>query len=238
MKTSSSENEIHPFSEEIPEQFIVTEQELDPEVYEQFLASYKDPPSDYSTLIKKSRLLFDESLPVLEKQFLLAQLAQCGTPEAYRLIEQYNAHPDPALEQWSRIAYYECRMRLEQDLLDEPVGLISTGLGGAGERLRYIYVLGLCNSCPAKIKQHIKESLEAICQQHDAVLEEVDVYPAYLFVQVLVSMKVAVGEVIEESIVSLNQQDTLFSEDYLVTNVSKPTDEEIQAFLKPLRLEG
>ena len=75
------------------------------------------------------------------KEFFYKSRASWGTAEAYRLLQEYCTRPDPALAQWSRIAMYECRMRLESDLLDEPVGLISTGLGGDGERLRYIFVL-------------------------------------------------------------------------------------------------
>ena len=60
---------------------------------------------------------------------------------------------------WSKIALYECRMALEGDLLEEPVGIISTGLGGAEHRLRYLVAVGL--SCaplhdaqPRRLESH------------------------------------------------------------------------------------
>ena len=144
----------------------------------------------------------------------------------------------PALEQWSTIALYECRMRLEQELLDEPIGLISTGLGGEGHRLRYLVVLGFRHMCPQEgQQQRMKEMLQYICQRHDSALEQVEFHPSYLLVQVLVSLDVAVGEVIEESMFSLNQQNPQIYQDYLVTNVEEPTDEEIQEFLNELRAE-
>ncbi|MCI5210482.1 MAG: hypothetical protein D3910_17215, partial [Candidatus Electrothrix sp. ATG2] len=55
-----------------------------------------------------------------------------------------------------------------------------------------------------------------------------------LVVQVLVPMDVAVGEVIEESIASLNRGQEEVYQDYLVTNVSEPTEEEIREFLDGL----
>ncbi|MCW5209932.1 hypothetical protein VU10_07135 [Desulfobulbus sp. US1] len=52
--------------------------------------------------------------------------------------------------------------------------------------------------------------------------------------QVLVPIDVAVGKVIEESIDRLNRVEKFFRQEYLVTNVSVPTDEEIREFLGDL----
>ena len=124
---------------------------------------------------------------------------------------------------------------MESDLLDESVGLISTGLGGDGERLRYIFVLALQGESPAGEKEReIREALDTVCRQYRSLVEEVQFRPSCLSVQVLVPMDVAVGEVIEASIARLNRKDKQVWQDYLVTNVSVPTEEEIQDFLNGL----
>ncbi len=49
-------------------------------------------------------------------------------------------------------------------------------------------------------------------------------------------MDIAIGEVIEESIARLNQGDKQVRlVEYIVTNVSVPTDEDIQEFLDELQ---
>ena len=225
------------FSEIFPDQFIVTDKELDQELYEQFMTEQEwiDPQPDSASLVRQGKELSGNTMSISEKKRILVQLASWGTAEAYRLLQEYCTRPDPALEQWSRIALYECRMRLESDLLDEPVGLISTGLGGDGQRLRYIFVLAFCGEAPAEeVQREIGEGLDKVCQEHRSVVEQAQFRSSCLYVQVLVPMDVAVGEVIEESIAWLNQQKEEFLPDYLVTNVSVPTEEEIQSFLDEL----
>jgi hypothetical protein len=169
LKFSETGEGSHDFSEIISEQFIVTDKELDRDLYDQFLDFLQetDTPSDYSALLRQGKKLSDNIMPTSQKQMVLAQLARLGTAEAYRLLQQYCTRSDPALAPWSRIALYECQMRLEQELLDEPVGLISTGLGGDGQRLRYIFVLALQGEASAEgDQQEMLEALDKVCQRH------------------------------------------------------------------------
>lgn len=228
------------FFETMPGHFIVTEDELDQKVYEQFLSELEwfEPCPDYSSLIRQGKQLVESGesgMSISQKKLALVQLALWGSAEAYRLVQKYSARPDQGLEEWSRIALYECRMRMESDLLDEPVGLISTGLGGDGDRLRYIFVLAFSGEFLAEEQQQeIREILDNVCQKHRSLVEEAQFRPSCLYVQVLVPMDVAVGVVIEESITRLNRGKKEVHQDYLVTNVSVPTEEEIQGFLDGL----
>jgi len=236
--SSGNRGKVTEFSEMFPGQFIITEKELDQELYELFITEQEwiDPQPDYASLFRQGEQLSGNAIPISEKKSILVQLACLGTAEAYRLLLKYCTQPDPALEQWSMIAMYECRMRLESDLLDEPIGLISTGLGGDGERLRYVVVFAFQEEAPAEGQQReIGEGLDKVCQRYRSVVEQVQFRPACLYVQVLVPMDVAVGEVIEESIARLNRRDELFRQEYLVTNVSVPTEEEIWEFLDGLQ---
>jgi hypothetical protein len=237
LKFSDDGENFYDFSEIIPEQFIVTDKELDRNLYDQFLDLLRetDMPTDSSVLLRQGGELSDNTMPISQKQLVLAHLARRGTAEAYRLLQHYCSRPDPALEQWSRIALYECRMRLEQDLLEAPVGLISTGLGGDGQRLRYVFVLSFQGDPQEKERhQEMRETLDKVCQRYRSAIEEAQFRPSCLYAQVLVPMDVAVGEVIAESIALLNQRKEELCQDYLVTNVSVPTDEVTQEFLDGL----
>ncbi len=224
-------------SEIIPDQFIVTEKELNQEMYELFMTELEwiDPQPDYASLIRQGEQLTDKTMPISQKKLALVELAQWGTSEAYRVVQKYSARPDPGLEEWSRIALYECRMHLEEELLGQPVGLISTGLGGDGQRLRFIFVLVFQDETPEeKQQQNMRETLDEVCERYGSGVEQMQFRPSCLVVQVLVPIDVAVGVVIEESVASLNRGKEEVCQDYLVTNVVKPTEEEIQGFLDGL----
>jgi len=232
-----NEEEATDFLETMPDQFIVTEKEVDQNVYEQFLTELGrlDMQPDYAVLLRQGRELFGTTQPLSRKKRLLVQLAQSGTIEAFHLLRQYNTRPDPALEHWSRIALYECRMHLESELLGASVGLVSTGLGGEGERLRYIFVLPWQGEMPAEEqRQEIREALNMVCQQHRSFAEEIQFRGACLYVQMLVPLDVAIDEVIEAGIARLNTREEKVRQEYLATNVAVPREEEIQSFLDEL----
>ncbi len=226
------------FAEILPDQFIVTEKGLDQAVYEQFLAVREEestPPADYADLFRQGKQLVTKTMPVSQKKLILVELARWGTAEAYRLLQEYYARSDSGLEEWSRIALYECRMRLEQSLLDVPVGLISTGLGGDGQRLRFIFVLAFQGEVPGKEQlQAMRKVLDEVCERYGAGVERAKFRASCLVVQVIVPMDIAVGEVIEQSIAELNQEGDQTREEYMATNVAEPTEEEIEHFLDGL----
>jgi hypothetical protein len=77
----------------------------------------------------------------------------------------------------------------------------------------------------------MRRILDEACRQYNSGIEQAEFRPSCLYVQVLVP----VAAVIEESVVLLNRGKEAFSQDYLVTNASVPTEEEIQVFLGGLR---
>jgi len=57
-------------------------------------------------------------------------LAHLGTPESCRILEKYLKSPETNLRDWALLSQKECRMFLENVLLEEEGGFISTGLEG------------------------------------------------------------------------------------------------------------
>ena len=224
---------------QVPERFIVAEEELDRTVYEEYSRYVQHLafcPQEEGASEESQTPLFDPATSPELKRETLARLARLGTVDAYRIIERYAANPDASVAPWSKIALYECRMALESDLLEENVGIISTGLGGVEHRLRHIAVVGLSGMPLHEMQQDsLEDAWRTVCGQHDSMLERIQFYPGYVMVTVLVSMETAVGTVIEESIATANNVDgTVLQHDYFVTNVNVPTDEEIQRILKEI----
>jgi hypothetical protein len=228
------EEEISGFLSDIPDRFIVTEEELDGAVYEEY-EKYAErlmtclPQVD---VVEMRQTVFDPNASIDAKREMLVRLARCGTVDAYRAIEQYVKNSDPALAQWSKVALYECRMGLESELLEEPVGIISTGLGGAQHRLRYLVAIGLsCGPLNDGQRRRAESVWRTICGQHDSILEGVSFHPSHVILTLLVSMKTAVGTVIEAGIAAANGDAPILQRHYFVTNVAVPTEEEIQRVL-------
>jgi len=238
MKRSKGQNEddenLHDFLSQIPDRFFVAEEELDRAVYEEYERCAEHLMNCLPQVdgLEMRQALFDPTVPLDAKREMLVRLVLCGTVDAYRAIEQYVKNADPALEQWGKIALCECRMRLESELLEEPVGIVSTGLGGAQHRLRYLVVIGLaCGVLHDGQRRRAESAWRTICGQYDSVLECVNVFPTHVILTLLVSMETAVGAVIDAGIAAANGDDPILRRQYFVTNVAVPTEEEIQRIL-------
>jgi hypothetical protein len=225
------------FLSQIPDRFIVAEEEVDRAVYEEYerYAERLVTCQPQETGLEARQTLFDPTAPLEAKREMLARLAQCGTVDAYRAIEQYVKNPDPALARWSKVALYECRMGLESELLEEPVGIISTGLGGSQHRLRYLVAIGIsCGPLHDRQRGRLEAAWRTTCERYDSVLEHVHVHPPHVLFTLLVSMETAVGTVIDAGIAAANGDAPILRRNYFVTNVAVPTEEEIQQVLNEL----
>jgi hypothetical protein len=126
-------------------------------------------------------------------------------------------------------------MALEGELREEPVGIISTGLGGAQHRLRYFVAVGLaCAPLHDAQRARLESAWRTICERYDSVLEQVRFNPDHVIITLLVSMETPVGTVVDEGIAAANGDDPLLRRNYFVTNVTIPTDEEIRRVLKKI----
>lgn len=225
---------------QIPDRFIVTEEEIDWTVHEEYAnyvqrlkagQSHEDGPETCQTL-------FDPATPLETKRETLATLALCGTVDAYRAIEQYVKNPDPVLAHWSKVALYECRMALESELLEKPVGMISTGLGGVQHRLRYLVVVGFSGPVlDDGQRRRLESAWRTVCGQDDSILEGVSFHPSHVVLTLLVSLETAVGTVIDAGIAAANGDAPFLRQNYFVTNAAVPTEEEIQRILTEISTE-
>ena len=77
------------FSEIVPDQFIVTDKELDQALYEQFMTEQEwiNPQPDYTILVRQGKELSGSTMPISEKKRILMQLASWGTALIIRLLQ-------------------------------------------------------------------------------------------------------------------------------------------------------
>lgn len=131
-------------------------------------------------------------------------------------------------------------MFLESFLLDESVGVVMTGLGGEGPRLRFFFVIQSRNDASFTSAQKVTIELvfSYICSRFDSILEEIRVHQDYATMRVLVPLGVAVGELVEGGIGECNTFGDFLDVNYYVTNDRIPTETEILHYLQELGRGG
>jgi len=191
---------------------------------------------DYEEVLAESDKLFYEHTPIELKKRILILLAHLGTAESCRALEKYLKTSKGNLRDWVLLSLKECRTFLESVLLQEEGGFISTGLGGKDNKLRYYFIAGSKDGLPF-LETHrntLKRGFETISLKYKSEIEEINFEATYAMIGILIPMDVAVGEVIEEGISECNKMNEFLFPDYYVTNVKKPTPEEISKYLEEI----
>jgi hypothetical protein len=191
---------------------------------------------NYEEVLTESDKLFYKHTPIESKKRILILLAHIGTAESCRTLEKYLKISEGDLRDWALLSLKECRTFLESVLLQEEGGFISTGLGGKDNKLRYYFIVGSKDGLPFSEthKNTLKRSFETISLKYKCEIEEMNFEAAYAMMRILIPMDVAVGEVIEEGISECNKVNEFLFPDYYVTNVKKPTPEEISKYLEEI----
>ena len=192
---------------------------------------------DYKEVLKESKNLFSENTPLETKKRILILLAHFGTTESYRTLEKYLNRSERSLRDWALLSLKECRMFLESALLEEEGGFISTGLGGKDNKLRYYFIVSSKNGLTfsESHRDTLKRGFETISQKYNSEIEEINFETNYAMIRILIPIDVAVGDVIEEGISECNKIEEFLFFHYYVTNVKKPTNEEILEYLEEIR---
>ena len=167
-------------------------------------------------------------------------MAHLGTAESCRTLEKYLKISEGNLRDWALLSLKECRTFLESVLLQEEGGFISTGLGGKDNKLRYYFIVSSNDGLPFSEthRNTLKSGFGTISPKYKSEIEEINFGATYVMIGILIPMDVAVGEVIEEGISECNKMSEFLFPDYYVTNVKKPTREEISKYLEKISRGG
>ena len=191
---------------------------------------------NYEEVLTESDKLFSKHTPIESKKRILILLAHLGTAESCRTLEKYLNISEENLRDWALLSLKECRTFLESVLLQEEGGFISTGLGGKDNKLRYYFIVSSNDGLPLSEthRNTLKSGFETISPKYKSEIEEINFGATYVMIGILIPMDVAVGEVIEEGISECNKMSEFLFPDYYVTNVKKPTREEISKYLEEI----
>jgi hypothetical protein len=208
------------FLDRIPDRFIITRASIDSNLLKDFysyLSKIENIKSDDE--IKKDTLqLFDSKLSIDIEKDILCELAGLGTVWAYRQIEKYLQKADVDITEWVKISLYECQRRVESDLVEEESGIISTGLGGEKNCIRYIFIIKSEYNL-LSYSENIKKKWIDVAQTNNSSIEEMKIEINYGKILCLVPINIAIGNFIDEGIQRINEiKGDLLYPDYMVLN--------------------
>jgi len=143
---------------------------------------------------------------------------------------------EPVEEDWALLASQEYLTMLESAILEESRGMISPGLGGIENRLRYFLLISsnTGESFTKDQEELIEEKFDLVFQEYDCKIEAADFAKNYATMKILVPLDVAVGNVIEHGLDECNKMDHFLSSTHYVTNVKKPSKQELLELIREI----
>lgn len=159
----------------------------------------------------------------------LMGLAKAGSIESFRELEKIigGGQLESKSSDFAKIALNFCRFKIENELLDVDMDLISGGLGGTENRLRYFVALTCDEGLPADHMHDMEMVFREVLKKHDSVLEEIIDHTFYVSVLILGSINHAIGNILGEFFLEC----PYLSNEYYLTNCEIPTDDRIRDWL-------
>ncbi len=189
--------------------------------------------------LSKIDLLFDPDYALKSKKVLLVSLATLDKVEAYRAIERYAQNPDEELRHWANLSLQESRITLERSFSDEEHILVSTGLGGKGEKLRFlaIFYSSVKDGLNDFQQKTAKKELEYVLEKYNCDIEDVSVNREYVAITALFPFQLDIKMLLGEVLAEINQFGNFLMQNYVVTNVKIFDENEIMRYKTSLEAQ-
>lgn len=208
--------------------FKIIEYGIDFNVVRAYWALLNQNREDLDSDVKANQSENIHELSSEEQKKLLTHLGRSGEVKDYRTIERFleETHEEE-MKKWTVVALQHCRIHLENDLLDEPVGFIATGLGGKGMKIRYYFVLISNEELKPVMVSEIEANYREIVTEFDAEIEEVRQLSNYIIIKILCPINVPLSKIVEYGM----ENYPFLNDDYIATNMAVPDAGMIQDWI-------
>ena len=235
------ENEINKILKSIPDKFKIVENGISFELQKEYIdisGNISIDGHNKDEIDKEIEELVDSKTEIQRIKEIIVILGNIGTIKTFRVLEEFHEHTNNELKAFTLLAIQENIMFLENEIGDESTGIISSGLGGKGDKLRYYFVVisQTVKSFTEQQKRLIEIEYETICKKHNTVIEKIDFKFDYAELTILMPLDVALDTIVTGGIKSCNEFGNFIVEFYYATNMEIPTIEELQKIInKELR---
>lgn len=188
-------------------------------------------------VISISDNIFDEKIEIDEKKRLLVLMAKIDDVHIFRKLQKYSQNPDKELSDWAFIALQESQSLIQSSLLGEEQILISTGLGGKGNKLRFFIITQTENSeSISEIqKKIITKEIEFAFKNNDCELEKIEFGSYFYTIIGLFPFNFDIIEITLSQIFDEVKNFNIFlSEKYIITNVKTSNIPESELLIREM----
>jgi hypothetical protein len=126
---------------------------------------------------------------------------------------------------------------VEGESLWDSESMVSSPAGEKNGKVRYFIVLALAKGIALK-RHEVKESamyIKSAANKFRVDIEKAEAGRGYMMLTVLIDTKTAPLDFIDSCISGSNKREQLFKEDHFITNISRPTGNEIMRFVKSIK---
>lgn len=200
---------------------------------------------DYSKRVRNSReyinrdyligRLFSPDSDIEDRRYCLVMLAGIVDIAAYRAIETFHSSPlDPELKNWSAMALTESRILIDSDLSGEQQILVSTGLGGSNNSLRFFSIVASKDRTDFNDLQReiIDREFRFGLEHNQITIEDFSIKENYARLLLLSDLKHDLRSILSKIIKECNELGDFLDEKFMLTNVKAFDDTEIERLLK------
>lgn len=208
--------------------FKVVEHGFNPDLvayFQKTIEDLKEAPLEEEVEVIQQLLETETDLDTQKKY--IAQLAQLGSVPALRALEAYEKTASEELISWVRLSLTQCRIKVESELLDDPIGYITTGLGGKNNKIRYYMAAKSTEPFTAGRVQFAYQEFRDVLKEWNAELESMENMGDYLLFRMLAPLNIIIPDMISEGIDRCGFLDSQF----WLSNMQKPTDEDLEEWL-------
>ena len=212
-----NKDEIKGILGSVPDRLRNVEEKIHPDVFLEFI--------DYEQNLNNQLSVDSESKQKRE----FAELAVNGSIDSFRKIEKILTDADlsKGIRDFGIVALNFCRFNIENDLLDESVDMISSGLGGTENKMRCFLALVGKNEITDTQFAYLEQAFDKSTRERDSILEEAKNFEKYVTLLILGSFDYAIGEIIDAGIASCE----FLKAEYYLTNVEIPTADQILSWM-------
>ncbi len=165
-----------------------------------------------------------------QKKFAMVFLAVSGDVKAYRALEAYHLEHKDEKDNWISMALLQAKITLESEFSDQKQVFISTGLGGKGYMLRFFSLFkskDLLPFSPYQIEL-IEKEIPFHIHRYGGETEELKIAENYFTIVYLIDLKANIKTMLDSILDECNQYGDFISRTFIVTNVKRFNEEEIQ----------
>lgn len=213
----------------VPDELRIIEHEMTLEAMLSFYnMSRRLKKQEEETIVLEKARSWETLIPNRAVKELLVQLAAFGSVECFRMLEGIAPKLPKDIKPFGYVALNQARMLLETSLMDGPVGFIVSGLGGKGNKIRFYFAVTTKRPFTDGMKRYVRAVYQDVCKETDSEMEEIEFSEQYLLIKMLGSFDYSISDIIERGIQECDFLDNRF----YVTNISKPSVEDIQHWME------